>query len=62
MTRASVLLSESGCRDLNPGPLDPQSSALTKLRHSPYVAISVRRCVRRDAKSAPRPVRTTGQS
>ena len=25
----------SGCRDLNPGPLDPQSSALTKLRHSP---------------------------
>ena len=26
---------ESGCRDLNPGPLDPQSSALTKLRHSP---------------------------
>jgi hypothetical protein len=28
---------ESGCRDLNPGPLDPQSSALTKLRHSPRV-------------------------
>ena len=28
--------SESGCRDLNPGPLDPQSSALTKLRHSPW--------------------------
>jgi hypothetical protein len=28
--------SESGCRDLNPGPLDPQSSALTKLRHSPH--------------------------
>ena len=27
--------SASGCRDLNPGPLDPQSSALTKLRHSP---------------------------
>ena len=26
----------SGCRDLNPGPLDPQSSALTKLRHSPW--------------------------
>jgi hypothetical protein len=26
---------QSGCRDLNPGPLDPQSSALTKLRHSP---------------------------
>jgi hypothetical protein len=26
----------SGCRDLNPGPLDPQSSALTKLRHSPH--------------------------
>ncbi len=25
----------SGCRDSNPGPLDPQSSALTKLRHSP---------------------------
>src|SRR5579862_9882934 len=25
----------SGCRDLNSGPLDPQSSALTKLRHSP---------------------------
>jgi hypothetical protein len=29
---------ESGCRDLNPGPLDPQSSALTKLRHSPYTS------------------------
>ncbi len=28
----------SGCRDLNPGPLDPQSSALTKLRHSPSLA------------------------
>jgi hypothetical protein len=28
----------SGCRDLNPGPLDPQSSALTKLRHSPFLA------------------------
>ena len=28
---------ESGCRDLNPGPLDPQSSALTKLRHSPLL-------------------------
>ena len=27
----------SGCRDSNPGPLDPQSSALTKLRHSPYL-------------------------
>jgi transposase InsO family protein len=27
----------SGCRDLNPGPLDPQSSALTKLRHSPLL-------------------------
>jgi hypothetical protein len=27
----------SGCRDLNPGPLDPQSSALTKLRHSPFL-------------------------
>ena len=25
----------SGCRDLNPGPLVPQTSALTKLRHSP---------------------------
>ena len=25
----------SGWRDLNPRPLDPQSSALTKLRHSP---------------------------
>jgi hypothetical protein len=31
---------ESGCRDLNPGPLDPQSSALTKLRHSPSAAAS----------------------
>ena len=29
--------SQSGCRDLNPGPLDPQSSALTKLRHSPQI-------------------------
>ena len=27
----------SGCRDLNPGPLDPQSSVLTKLRHSPFL-------------------------
>jgi hypothetical protein len=26
---------ESGWRDLNPRPLDPQSSALTKLRYSP---------------------------
>ena len=26
----------SGCRDLNPGPPDPQSGALTKLRHSPW--------------------------
>ena len=25
----------SGCRDLNPGPLVPQTNALTKLRHSP---------------------------
>ncbi len=32
---ASDLHFWSGCRDLNPGPLDPQSSALTKLRHSP---------------------------
>ncbi len=31
------LLTASGCRDLNPGPLDPQSSALTKLRHSPFL-------------------------
>jgi hypothetical protein len=29
----------SGCRDLNPGPLDPQSSALTKLRHSPLLLV-----------------------
>jgi hypothetical protein len=28
----------SGCRDLNPGPLVPQTNALTKLRHSPYTA------------------------
>ncbi len=35
-------LSESGCRDLNPGPLDPQSSALTKLRHSPCVVEALR--------------------
>ena len=27
----------SGCRDLNPGPLVPQTSALTKLRHSPFL-------------------------
>ncbi|MEY2967420.1 MAG: hypothetical protein RIQ64_47 [Actinomycetota bacterium] len=26
----------SGWRDLNPRPLVPQTSALTKLRHSPY--------------------------
>ena len=31
-------LSWSGWRDLNSRPLDPQSSALTKLRHSPYVS------------------------
>ena len=30
-----ALASESGWRDLNPRPLDPQSSALSKLRHSP---------------------------
>ena len=33
----------SGCRDLNPGPLDPQSSALTKLRHSPCAVRPVAR-------------------
>jgi hypothetical protein len=27
---------KSGWGDLNPRPLDPQSSALTKLRHSPW--------------------------
>ena len=35
------LVGESGCRDLNPGPLDPQSSALTKLRHSPCGVLPV---------------------
>ncbi len=34
-TSRPALTTWSGCRDLNPGPLDPQSSALTKLRHSP---------------------------
>jgi hypothetical protein len=29
----------SGCRDLNSGPLVPQTSALTKLRHSPYFCV-----------------------
>ena len=29
---------ESGWRDLNPRPLVPQTSALTKLRYSPYHA------------------------
>ncbi len=33
----------SGCRDLNPGPLDPQSSALTKLRHSPHISAPLTR-------------------
>ena len=45
---ASDLHFQSGCRDLNPGPLDPQSSALTKLRHSPHVATALRnRCAPR---------------
>ena len=35
----------SGCRDLNPGPLDPQSSALTKLRHSPSVYLLTMSCL-----------------
>src|SRR6478735_4857343 len=35
----AVLL--SGCRDLNPGPLVPQTNALTKLRHSPFRGRSV---------------------
>ena len=42
---------ESGCRDLNPGPLDPQSSALTKLRHSPCAIRPVQRV--REANSYP---------
>ena len=32
----------SGWGDLNSRPLDPQSSALTKLRHSPHVFPLVR--------------------
>src|SRR5690349_11304659 len=31
----------SGWRDSNPRPLDPQSSALTKLRHSPWTSHSI---------------------
>ena len=34
---------QSGCRDSNPGPLDPQSSALTKLRHSPFRSTCIKR-------------------
>ena len=38
----------SGCRDLNPGPLDPQSSAApTKLRHSPHVVFPLQTGKRR---------------
>ena len=33
----------SGCRDLNPGPLAPQASALARLRHSPNFQCSTRR-------------------
>ena len=32
---ADLRFSQSGCRDLNPGPSVPQTDALTKLRHSP---------------------------
>jgi hypothetical protein len=31
----SGLSVQSGCRDLNSGPLVPQTSALTRLRHTP---------------------------
>ena len=37
LQKPELHLPSSGCRDLNPGPLDPQSSALTKLRHSPFL-------------------------
>jgi hypothetical protein len=30
------IIGKSGWRDLNPRPLVPQTSALTKLRYSPY--------------------------
>src|SRR5205823_4845265 len=33
---------KSGRRDLNPRPLDPQSSALAKLRYAPLIAIIFR--------------------
>ncbi len=58
--------SESGCRDLNPGPLDPQSSALTKLRHSPMLQTSIvdarRRSPRRAALVGPRGVPFLGRT
>ena len=42
LQKPELHLPSSGCRDLNPGPLDPQSSALTKLRHSPLLQSQVR--------------------
>jgi hypothetical protein len=36
----------SGWRDLNSRPLDPQSSALTKLRHSPFPVSRLRKPAR----------------
>ena len=35
MQRLELHMLESGCPDLNRGPLRPERSALTKLRHSP---------------------------
>ena len=37
--------SQSGRRDLNSGPLVPQTSALTRLRHAPSTSHSSRRLV-----------------
>jgi hypothetical protein len=48
----------SGCRDLNPGPLDPQSSALTKLRHSPCAVVLIQSERRTDTLSHPPSVLT----
>ena len=38
----------SGCRDSNPGPPDPQSGALARLRYIPIVKKTARYALRRD--------------
>ena len=53
------LLFESGRRDLNSGPLVPQTSALTRLRHAPSVRTLAHRLV---SETAARRSRTASQA